>query len=98
MATTPSDFSRFQPSVLPSLAGHGLRVTLGAPVRPANNRQPSSRAAVLAALAKEPEDARLTGGTRSLDRRLLALNLPGMAKKVKTSAEMPGAVIRSTAA
>jgi hypothetical protein len=29
----------------------------------------------LFALAKEPEDARITGGTRSLDRRLLALNL-----------------------
>jgi hypothetical protein len=26
-------------------------------------------------LPKEPEDARITGGTRSLDRRLLALNL-----------------------
>jgi hypothetical protein len=28
-------------------------------------------------LSKEPEDARITGGTRSLDRRLLALNLSG---------------------
>jgi hypothetical protein len=28
-------------------------------------------------LPKEPEDARITGGTRSLDRRLLALNLSG---------------------
>jgi hypothetical protein len=31
----------------------------------------------LYALPKEPEDARITGGTRSLDRRLLALNLSG---------------------
>lgn len=28
-------------------------------------------------LAKEPEDAGITGGTRSLDRRLLGLNLSG---------------------
>ena len=28
-------------------------------------------------LPKEPEDARITGATRSLDRRLLALNLRG---------------------
>ena len=30
-----------------------------------------------APLPQEPEDARLTGATRSLNRRLLALNLPG---------------------
>lgn len=29
------------------------------------------------ALPKEPEDAKITGATRSLDRRLLALNLRG---------------------
>jgi hypothetical protein len=28
-------------------------------------------------LPQEPEDARLTGATRSLNRRLLALNVPG---------------------
>jgi hypothetical protein len=28
-------------------------------------------------LPKEPADARITGGTRSLERRLLALNLTG---------------------
>jgi len=28
-------------------------------------------------LPEEPEDARMTGVTRSLNRRLLALNLPG---------------------
>ncbi len=42
--------------------------------RPIPSRQPSVRAASLLALAKEPEDAGITGGTRSLDRRLLALN------------------------
>ena len=40
-------------------------------------RQPTPRKASLFALPKEPEDAQLTGGTRSLDRRLLALNLAG---------------------
>lgn len=38
-------------------------------------RRPPQR--VLFALPGEPEDARITGGTRSLDRRLLALNLCG---------------------
>lgn len=42
-------------------------------------RQPGRQKAprVDSLLPKEPEDARLTGGTRSLDRRLLALNLAG---------------------
>ena len=41
--------------------------------------QPSvPRLSALLALAREPEDARITGGTRSLDRRLLALNLSGV--------------------
>ena len=31
-------------------------------------------------LLQEPEDARLTGGTRSLSRRLLALNIPGISE------------------
>jgi hypothetical protein len=35
------------------------------------------RSASLFALPNEPEDARITGGTRSLNRRLLALNLSG---------------------
>jgi hypothetical protein len=46
-------------------------VTQGRPPQ----RQHSPR--VLFALPGEPEDARITGGTRSLDRRLLALNLSG---------------------
>jgi hypothetical protein len=40
-------------------------------------RQPVPRKAILFTLPKEPEDAQITGGTRSLDRRLLALNLSG---------------------
>lgn len=35
----------------------------------------------------EPEDARLTGSTRSLYRRLLALNLPGAAVRFEVSSE-----------
>jgi hypothetical protein len=41
------------------------------------NHQPAPRVAALFMLPKEPEDARITGGTRSLDRRLLALNFSG---------------------
>jgi hypothetical protein len=36
------------------------------------------------ALPKESEDARITGATRSLDRRLLALNLKGSRMSVRT--------------
>ena len=41
------------------------------------------RLSALLSLAREPEDARITGGTRSLDRRLLALNLSGAVKHVR---------------
>lgn len=33
----------------------------------------------------EPEDARLTGGTRSLARRLLGLNLPSVSMQIPTA-------------
>jgi hypothetical protein len=98
MATTPSNFTRLQPSIFPALAGPGLRVTLGTPVRPAISRQPTPRVAALFAMAKEPEDARLTGGTRTLDRRLLALNLSGVTKKVLPSPVRVSATLHSTAA
>lgn len=98
MATTPSNLTRLQPSIQPALAGHGLRVTLGTPARQTVNRQPVPRAAIDFALAKEPEDAGLTGGTRSLDRRLLALNLAGVTRKFKVSPIRASAPIRSTAA
>jgi hypothetical protein len=41
----------------------------------------------LALFPHESEDARLTGGTRSLYRRLLALNLPRPSARVEPSAE-----------
>jgi hypothetical protein len=46
-------------------------------LRPSPIRQPAPRKASLFSLPKEPADAQITGGTRSLDRRLLALNLAG---------------------
>ncbi len=74
MATTPSKFIRTQTSIPDSRNQPAVPVTTVTPRRPPN-RQPMHR--VLFALPGEPEDARITGGTRSLDRRLLALNLSG---------------------
>jgi len=75
MSTLPSNSAPLKrlPSALP--------IDLGKPVasvtrlRMVQNHQPAPRTPSLFSLPKEPEDARLTGGTRSLDRRLLALNL-----------------------
>jgi len=41
----------------------------------------------------EPEDARLTGGTRSLSRRLLGLNLPSTPVDVQMSSSSPGSSV-----
>jgi hypothetical protein len=77
MATIPSNFNRYQPSS----QGRGIKTISP---RPAAGRQSSvSSAAILRSLAKEPEDAGLTGGTRSLDRRLLALNFGVSANKIE---------------
>jgi hypothetical protein len=43
----------------------------------------------LALFPHESEDARLTGATRSLYRRLLALNLPQAEKRIEVSSELP---------
>jgi hypothetical protein len=40
-----------------------------------------------ARLPQEPEDARITGMTRSLNRRLLALNVPGSLMRNKAAVE-----------
>jgi hypothetical protein len=42
------------------------------PIRPFASRTPG-----IITMPREPEDAWLTGGTRSLDRRLLGLNVSG---------------------
>jgi hypothetical protein len=56
---------------------------------PAHMRQPAPRAACVLALPMEPEDAPITGGTRSLDRRLLALNLAGTRSPTPASRVAP---------
>jgi hypothetical protein len=53
-------------------------------LHPVQMRQPTPRKALFA-LPKEPEDARITGGTRSLDRRLLGLNLNGTRTRLTQS-------------
>jgi hypothetical protein len=49
-------------------------------------------------LPEEPDDAKLTGGTRSLSRRLLALNIPGQpaaaALQAADGARVAGANVR----
>lgn len=51
-------------------------------------RKPASSAQQSAFLfPHESEDARLTGSTRSLYRRLLALNLPGMPTRIQAYSE-----------
>jgi hypothetical protein len=72
MATTPSNISRSQTSKPDSPNQSEAQVTTVTQRRP-----PQRQPAALFALRREPEDARITGGTRSLDRRLLALNLSG---------------------
>lgn len=88
MATLPGNFTRVQnplraaPSpaarVRPGVLGNALN-----PLRPPAARQPEPRISCLFALPKEPEDATLTGGTRSLDRRLMALNLSAARSAVR---------------
>jgi hypothetical protein len=46
----------------------------------------------------EPEDARMTGTTRSLYRRLLALNLPGRALSPSATSASAGEVAKSLSA
>jgi hypothetical protein len=77
MATIPRNYTRLQTSSPGDRTQPGILVTTVIPRRPVPNRQPAPRVASLFTLPNEPEDARLTGGTRSLDRRLLALNLSG---------------------
>jgi hypothetical protein len=75
MATTQSGVTPF-PTASPNTRElPGVLVTTVTPRRPVQT-EPAKRPAAVA-LPREPEDARLTGGTRSLDRRLLALNLGG---------------------
>ena len=71
--------SRLAPTSAASPSGRPTRHIFqetGSTARPASSFQVPLRSSV--DLPQEPEDARLTGGTRSLSRRLLALNIPGL--------------------
>ena len=75
MATMPSNSTRFQPPSATERAKAPIPIASVAAPRSISSRSSTLRTASLFALPNEPEDARLTGGTRSLERRLLALNL-----------------------
>lgn len=81
MATIPRNYPRLQTSQPSDRIHPGVLVTTVTRRRPVPTLQPAPRAASLFTLPNEPEDAGLTGGTRSLDRRLLALNLAGSLAK-----------------
>jgi hypothetical protein len=95
MATIQSSLSRLQASVQGSRVQSGVLVTTVTPIRPPASRQPMPRPSSLLNLPKEPEDARLTGGTRSLGRRLLALNLSGAASRPEGIKAVPQRVVAS---
>ncbi len=81
MSALPITLAQFKPSPSPARVESAKPVTSVTHARSASPRIPSrlpvQRPATMLSLSKEPEDARITGGTRSLDRRLLALNLSG---------------------
>lgn len=79
MATTPSSTNHFHISSPATRVESGTLVTTVTQHRPilVPIRPISPRAFTPISMPKEPEDALLTGGTRSLDRRLLGLNLSG---------------------
>ncbi|MDP9049619.1 MAG: hypothetical protein M3O31_02705 [Acidobacteriota bacterium] len=91
MATIPGSLNRLQPS-------SGISAFRTASPMPTDRQGPAETEAILRTLAKEPEDAGLTGGTRSLDRRLLALNFGVSASKVDTVKERLRKLLRPTAA
>ena len=96
MATTLSSYTRLQ-NFVPNTRSNILVSSI-----PPARRQPFTKTDSpthnLFALPKEPEDARLTGGTRSLDRRLLALNVAGTLGKRKAGSERVGPPMRSAVA
>lgn len=96
MAATPSSYTRFQTSI-PNTRTNLLVSSIPSRRQPTANPQgPAMR--TLFSLPKEPEDARLTGGTRSLDRRLLALNVSGTLGKRRPGLERGAPPARSAVA
>lgn len=78
----PSNFTRLQASSPANRSQSGMLVNPLISRRPVPMR-PHALSTNVFALPQEPEDARLTGGTRSLNRRLLALNVAGSLVKRK---------------
>jgi hypothetical protein len=77
----PASLRSTPPSQL-AKAGYSLETTRPYLIAGRKERSPAVGRTAFIALAKESEDARITGSTRSLDRRLLALNLRGMRQPV----------------
>lgn len=75
MSASSSPLPRQKTPLAPPRVDRGKPVGSVSFLRPAPSRQPAPRSSTLFSMPKEPEDARITGGTRSLERRLLALNL-----------------------
>jgi hypothetical protein len=98
MAAMPSSFTRFQPSSPGTRVQPDVLVTTVTQRRQFPSGQPAPRVNSLFTLPKEPEDAPLTGGTRSLDRRLLALNVSGSLAKRGVAPERGGDPLRSAVA
>jgi len=65
----------------------GKQVTFVTALPQIQSQAPAPRLSTLLALSREPEDARITGGTRSLERRLLALNLAGSLARMRPASE-----------
>ena len=98
MATNQSNFTRLQTSSPGTRVQPGFLVTAVTQRLQFPSRQPAPRSGALFTLPKEPEDARLTGGTRSLDRRLLALNFSGSPSKPGVASERIVAPLSSAVA
>jgi len=85
MAGLSSSYTRFQ-TPAPNTRSSMLVSSIPSRRQPAAHPQGPTMHNLFS-LAKEPEDARLTGGTRSLDRRLLALNVAGTLGKRRPASE-----------
>jgi len=92
MAGLSSSFTRFQ-SPAPNTRSNMLVTSVPMRRQPVAKPQ-GSPIHSLFSLPKEPEDARLTGGTRSLDRRLLALNVAGTLGKRRPTSERVAPPVR----
>jgi hypothetical protein len=90
MATILSNFTRLYTTSVQ--ATPGVPSTGGGMRRTVPGRQSSWQGVDPFLLSKEPEDAPLTGGTRSLERRLLALNVSGSFAKLGASLAKPDPV------